>query len=355
MKEFLYETGPARIEFGRGKLQNVSATVESLGCSRAMVLSTQPQRDKAEMVADLLGSKAAGIFSGAQMHTPVSVTEAALSLCESKQADCLVAIGGGSTTGLSKALAHRNPLPQIIIPTTYAGSEVTPVLGQTEGGIKTTLKSMALLPDAVIYDPDLTMGLPLAMSISSGLNAMAHAAEGLYARDRNPISSLLAAEGIGAMKTGLTQIAVDAGSIEGRDAALYAAWLCGTVLGQVGMALHHKICHTLGGSFGMPHAETHAVMLPHTIGFNAQTVAEQLSPIDRIFDDEPGPGLFAFSRTIGAPTSLKALGFKAADLDRAAQMATANPYWNPQPFDRVTLRALLQNAFDGAEPPRREH
>lgn len=240
----------------------------------------------------------------------------------------------------------------VAVPTTYAGSEVTPILGQTENGLKTTVKDMRALPTAVIYDPALTDTLPLKMSVVSGLNAMAHAAEALYTKDRTPVSSMLAAEGLDAMEKGLQLIVEDSSSQAGRDAALYGAWLCGTVLGQVGMALHHKICHTLGGSFNMPHAETHAVMLPNTIGFNAQAVPELLDPIRQVFDDAPGPGLFTYAKSLGAPTSLKELGFKESDLDKAADIAVSNPYWNPRPVDRDGIRSMLQDAFEGPEPPR---
>lgn len=350
MEKFSYSAGAAWIEFGRGKFSLVKSMTSELGCNRALVLSTEFQKDMADRATQALGSAAAGVFSGAAMHTPVDVTDAAMTHCASIKADCIISVGGGSTTGLGKAIAFRTGLPHIVIPTTYAGSEATPILGQTENGLKTTITDVKILPTAIIYDPELTDSLPLEMSIVSGLNAMAHAAEALYAKDRNPISTTLSIEGLTAMKTGLDLIAKDPLSQEGRDAALFGAWLCGTVLGQVGMALHHKICHTLGGSFDMPHAQTHAVMLPHTIGFNAQSVPDQLAPIGQLFDAEPGPGLFAFSKSIGSPTSLRELGFQESDLDQAATLASKNPYWNPRPIDQSSLRAMLQNAFDGVEP-----
>lgn len=351
MRNYSYRTGASRISFGRGTFEQVAHVVEDCGAGRALVLSTEFQQPMADTAVDYLGDAAAGVFSGAVMHTPTDVTDAALAYCESFGADSIVSVGGGSTTGLGKALAHRTGFPHIVVPTTYAGSEVTDILGQTEDGLKTTIRAPSILPTAVIYDPTLTDGLPLQMSIVSGLNAMAHAAEALYAQDRNPISSMLAVEGFGAMKTGLGLIVEDERSIEGRDAALYGAWLCGTVLGQVGMALHHKICHTLGGSFNMPHAETHAVMLPHTIGFNAKSVPELLTPIGDVFGTSPGAGLFGFAKDLGAPMSLKELGLNEQDLDRAAEIAAANPYWNPRPIDQSGLRAMLQDAFDGAMPP----
>lgn len=351
MSSYSYRTGASRILFGRGTFEQVPEVVEDCGAVRALVLSTEFQRPMAETAVGHLGDAAAGVFSGAVMHTPTDVTDTALAYCESISADSIVSVGGGSTTGLGKALAHRTGLPHIVVPTTYAGSEVTDILGQTEDGLKTTIRAGSILPTAVIYDPRLTDGLPLKMSIVSGLNAMAHAAEALYAQNRNPISSMLAVEGFGAMKTGLGLIFEDERSIEGRDAALYGAWLCGTVLGQVGMALHHKICHTLGGSFNMPHAETHAVMLPHTIGFNSKSVPDLLAPIGDLFGKSPGAGLFGFAKNLGSPMSLKELGLSEQDLDRAAEIAAANPYWNPRQIDQTGLRAMLQDAFDGTMPP----
>jgi maleylacetate reductase len=284
------------------------------------------------------------------MHTPVDVTEDALKVVADTGADCVVSLGGGSTTGLGKAIAYRTDLPQIVIPTTYAGSEVTPILGQTEGGRKTTVRNASILPEVVIYDPDLTLDLPVGMSVTSGLNAMAHAVEGLYAQDRNPVSTLMALDGLRAFRESLPILVNSPHDTDARAQALYGAWLCGTVLGTVGMALHHKICHTLGGSFDTPHAETHAVMLPHTAAFNAQAACEELAPAADIFGGSIGGGLWDFAKSIGAPLSLRDFGLTEADLDRAAAIATENPYWNPRPIDQASIRTLLQQAWEGVRP-----
>ena len=186
------------------------------------------------------------------MHTPVDATEKALAVVRERAADALVAVGGGSTTGLGKAIALRTDLPQIVLPTTYAGSEMTPILGETSGGAKTTQRSPKVLPEVVIYDVDLTLGLPPAVSATSGMNAIAHAVEALYAKDRNPVISMMAEEGISALARSLPRISADPHDREARSGALYGAWLCGTCLGAVGMALHHKLCHVLGGMFDLP-------------------------------------------------------------------------------------------------------
>ncbi|MFN3547563.1 MAG: maleylacetate reductase [Mesorhizobium sp.] len=349
-RAFVYTARPSTVVFGSGRSAEAGAWIEKLGCSRALVLSTPQQASDAGLLAGKLGPLSAGVYTGATMHTPVEVTEMALAVVAETRADCFVALGGGSTTGLGKALALRTDLPQIVIPTTYAGSEVTDILGQTEGGRKTTLRDAKVLPEVVLYDPDLTLGLPVGMSVTSGLNAMAHAAEGLYAQDRNPVASLMAVEALRALKSALPAIVRNPRDAEARADALYGAWLCGTVLGNVGMALHHKLCHVLGGSFDTPHAETHAIMLPHTIAYNAIAVPDLLAPVGEIFGDAPGAGLWDFASSIGAPLALRDLGLTEADLDRAADLATANTYWNPRAIARGGMRSLLRDAWEGRRP-----
>ena len=263
---------------------------------------------------------------------------------------CVVALGGGSTTGLGKAIAVRTGADQVVIPTTYAGSEMTDILGETVGGEKKTRRDPAILPETVIYDVDLTMSLPVGLTIASGLNAMAHAAEALYAPDRNPVISLLSAEGVRALVRALPRVAAYPDDRDARAAALYGAWACGVALGGASMALHHKLCHALGGSFDMPHAETHAVVLPHAIGFNAAAASQLLEPVSTALCGSPGAALFDFAAKLGAPTSLKQLGLREADLDRATDIAARNPYWNPRPFDRAAIRTLLQEAWEGRRP-----
>ncbi|MGP9656182.1 maleylacetate reductase [Halomonas sp. AOP35-4E-18] len=347
---FLYIANPARIVFGPGSLAQIADEVRQLGCSQALVLSTPSRHEDAQRLSRQLGALCAGVFSEAAMHTPVEVTERAMAAYAKAGADCVVALGGGSTIGLGKAIAYRNDAPQLVVATTYAGSEVTPILGQTEDGIKTTVKHDSILPDVVIYDAELTLGLPVSISVTSGLNAMAHAVEGLYAKEKNPVTTLMAEEGIRVLKDALPVIVEQPENIEARNNALYGAWLCGTVLGTVGMALHHKLCHTLGGSFGLPHAETHAIMLPHTAAYNAQAVTDLLAPAAELFGGELGGGLYDFAKYLGAPMALKELGLVEADLDRAADLAVQTPYWNPRPVEREAVRELLQRAWSGTRP-----
>ena len=348
---FNVRTAHVRVRFGVGASHSVADDVRALGCTRALILSTPQQVAAAMRTAEDLGPLAAGIFSKAAMHTPVEITAEALAHVAEVRADCVVAVGGGSTTGLGKAIALRTDLPQVVIPTTYAGSEATAILGQTEKGLKTTVTDDRVQPEVIIYDPNLVAGLPVPMTVTSSLNAIAHAVESLYARDRNPLSSMLAMEGIRAFARALPLVVADPRDLTARGETLYGAWLCGTVLGQVGMALHHKLCHALGGSFDLPHAETHAVILPHAVAYTEPAVADLLAPVAQALGGATaGAALHAFAARMGAPMALRDLGLKEADLDRATEIATRNPYWNPRPVDPKPLRALLQRAWAG-EPP----
>ena len=348
---FNAQSAAVRVRFGAGVRHQLADEISRLGCRRALILSTPPQADSAmEIAADLKGL-AAGIFTRATMHTPVAVTEDAVAHAQSVDADCLVSLGGGSTTGLGKAIAYRTDLPQIVIPTTYAGSEATAILGQTENGVKTTLTDPRVQPEVILYDAELVRSLPVAMTVTSGLNAMAHAAEGLYAENRNPVSTMLAIEGLRAFRNALPKVAEAPDDLEARGETLYGAWLCGTVLGQVGMALHHKLCHTLGGSFDLPHAETHAIILPHAIAFNARAVPELLAPITDVFGGKnPGLALHGFASELGAPLALRDLGLEAAELKTAADLAVSKPYWNPAKITRKSIESLLKAAWAG-DPP----
>jgi maleylacetate reductase len=351
MKGFVYAANPARIVFGAGALAQLEREIDALRARKALVLSTPEQRESAERVAALLGPRAAGVFDRAVMHVPIETAREARELARRLGADCAVAIGGGSTTGLGKAIALDSGLPILAIPTTYAGSEVTPIYGITEGGLKKTGKDARVLPRTVIYDPELTLGLPVDMSITSGINAIAHAAEGLYATDANPVMDLLAQQGIAALGRALPAIRKEPRNLDARSDALYGAWLCGTVLGNVGMALHHKLCHTLGGSFNLPHAQTHTIVLPHALAYNALAAPDAMRTIAKALGGtSAAQAVFDLARDNRAPTALRDIGMKQADVDRACDIALQNQYPNPRPLEPGAIRQLLQDAFDGRRP-----
>ncbi len=351
MRHFIYNGQPSRVIFGAGSLQHLGREIDTLGARKALVLSTPEQRTSAEMIADLLGPRAAGIFDRAVMHVPIETAREARELASKLGADCAVAIGGGSTTGLGKAIALDSGLPILAIPTTYAGSEMTPIYGITEAGLKKTGKDPRVLPRTVIYDPELSLSLPVALSVTSGINAIAHAAEGLYAVDGNPIMDLMAQEGIAALGRALPAIKLVANDLQARTDALYGAWLCGTVLGNVGMALHHKLCHTLGGSFNLPHAETHTIVLPQALAYNAAAAPQAMQRIATALGGQnAAQAVFDLASNNGAPVALKDIGMKESDLDQACDIALQNQYPNPRPLERAAIRQLLQDAFEGVRP-----
>lgn len=341
-QSFTFSGLPARVIFGAGRLAEVGAEAARLGMVRPLVITGAQQSGLGRRIADKIG---AAHFDRAAMHTPTVVTEQAMAVVAAGKIDGTIAIGGGSAIGLGKAIAWRSDVPQIAVPTTYAGSEMTDILGETADGAKTTRRDPKIQPETVIYDPELTLSLPKQLAATSGINAIAHAVEALYAKDRNPVTSMMAEEGIRALGSALPQLD------DARGEALYGAWLCGAVLGTSAMALHHKLCHVLGGSFGMPHAETHTVILPHATAYNAPAAPLAMARIARALGtDTAAGGLFDLAHALGAPVSLEQLGFRQADIARAAEIAVANPYWNPRDVTREGVLQVLTDAFHGCRP-----
>ena len=354
MRSFIYNGLPARVVFGAGAIAKLPEEVERLGAKRALVLSTPEQRDSAEKVARALGARCVGTYDKAAMHVPSDIAEDARRVARELGADCCLTVGGGSTTGLGKAIALTSTLPILAVPTTYAGSEMTPIYGITEGGAKKTGRDVRVLPKAVIYDPNLTLSLPPALSAASGMNALAHAVEALYSHEGNPIISLMAEEGIRALVKALPSIVRDPKDLEGRSDALYGAWLCGIALGSAGMALHHKLCHVLGGSFNLPHAETHSIVLPHAVRYNQDSAPEAMQRIERaIGAADAAGGIFDLEKKLGLPLRLADIGMKEADLERAARIATEAPYPNPRKVEYVPVLELLRDAYQGRHPASR--
>lgn len=339
---FIYSALPTRVVFGRGKIAEAANEVSRLGMKRPLVITTAQQAESGQVLIAQTGGVA---FAGAAMHTPVAVTEQAMAVMQAEGCDGTIALGGGSSTGLGKAVAFRTDLPQLVIPTSYAGSEMTNILGETQDAAKTTKRDPRIQPETVIYDPNLLATLPDRFAATSGMNAIAHAVEGLYAVDGNPIVSLLAEEGIRALAAALPK------GKAGHDEALYGAWLCGAVLGSVAMALHHKLCHVLGGTFNLPHAETHTVVLPHATAYNAPASEDAMHRIRRALGTrDAAGGLYDLAKSLGAPLALKELGLPEDGLDKATDIAVANPYSNPRPLQRDGIRALLEDAFHGLRP-----
>ncbi|KAJ6261522.1 hypothetical protein Dda_4192 [Drechslerella dactyloides] len=349
---FTYTSNPSRVIFGSGTLTKLPSELSRQNLKAPLILCTPHQVAQASLVAALLPA-VAGTFTEATMHTPTHITQKALAYAQSVESDCIVSIGGGSTIGLGKALSVRTGQPHICIPTTYAGSEMTPILGETEDGRKTTRSDPKILPGTVIYDIDLTMTLPAGLSATSGVNAIAHAVEALYSSTANPITTLLALEGIKSLAQSLPTIVNDPTNKEARSRALYGAWLCASCLGTVGMALHHKLCHTLGGSFNLPHAETHTIVLPHALAYNSKALSQEtLAKLaDALPDSEGDPvkGLNVLLNTLGVKRALTEFGMKEEDVDKAAEIATSNPYYNPRQIRKDEIREVIRRAVVGEE------
>jgi len=351
LKAFTYVGLPARVVFGVGALAQLPAELDRLGAKRALLLSTPEQSEAVRRVAASLGDRAAGVYEKAAMHVPVEVAQDARRVARELQADVGITVGGGSTTGLGKAIALTSSLPIVAVPTTYAGSEMTPIYGLTEGGMKKTGRDVRVLPRTVIYDPALTFSLPAALSAASGMNAIAHCVEAMYAQDANPVISMMAEEGIRALAAALPVIVREPRNHKARSEALYGAWLAGISLGSAGMALHHKLCHTLGGTWNLPHAETHAIVLPHAARYNRDAAPGAMARIARALGTKDAPtGLFDLEVKLGLKMKLADLGMKAADLERAADLATQSPYPNPAPVEKAAVRALLEAAYTGRRP-----
>ena len=281
MLDFAFQMAPMRVLFGAGCRSRLNEQLERLDVRRVLVIVDPAHRRLAQEFADQLGPRCAGIFDGVAPHVPVEVAEAGRARVRQLRADCCVTVGGGSATGLGKAIAMEIAIPLVAVPTTYAGSEMTPVWGLTEGGRKRTGRNPQVQPAVTLYDPELTVTLPPAVAGPSGMNAVAHCVEALYAQNANPVTSILAEEGVRSLAASLPRVMAAPGDLDARGEALYGAWLAGMVLGSVGMALHHKLCHVLGGTFNTPHAQTHAVILPYATAYNFEAAPDAMKRLAR--------------------------------------------------------------------------
>ncbi|SFW87765.1 maleylacetate reductase and hydroxyquinol 1,2-dioxygenase domain-containing protein [Amycolatopsis australiensis] len=327
MTSFSYAANPVRVVFG--SLRALGEEADRLGLGRVLLVAGSRFGDRA---ADALGSRLAARFAGAAMHTPVDVTERALKVVAEHGADGVVAVGGGSATGLAKAIALRTGLPQLVVPTTYAGSELTSVLGETADGRKTTQRTPKVRPETVLYDVGLTLGLPVSTSAASGLNALAHAVEARYAPDANPMTDLLAAEAVRLLTGALPRIAADPSDVDARTDALRGAWLAGTCLDAVQMGLHHRLCHHLGGKFGLPHAETHAVLLPYVMAHQGLSDAADV---------------FELAASLPIPHSLGELGLTEADIAGEPEAELLRQALDgTRPASPPSLKALTKQVTD---------
>jgi maleylacetate reductase len=347
---FVYSGLPMRVVFGAGSVAELAKEVDRLGAKRALLLATPGRTAMVKNAADPLGIRVAGIFDRVVMHTPLELAEEARRLAASVQADCCVVVGGGSTIGFGKAIALTSALPLLAVPTTYSGSEMTTIWGISEGGAKKTGRDPKVLPKTVIYDPALTLDLPPHVSAASGMNAMAHCVEALYAHDGNPIVSMMAEEGIRALASALPRVMENPKDIDARSDALYGAWLAGCTISTTSIALHHKLCHVLGGSFNLPHAETHSIVLPHAVRYN-ESAAEAMRRVERALGKrDAAAAIYDLEKKLRLPLRLADIGMKEQDLERAARIAADAPYPNPRKVEYAPVLELLRHAYEGVRP-----
>ena len=351
MRRFTYAGAPSRVVFGAGAVGGLAAEVDRLGAKRALVLSTPGRSASVRSAAAGLGERLAGIYDKALMHVPVELAQDARRVAQELRADCCIAWGGGSTIGLGKAIALTSGLPVIAVPTTYSGSEMTAVVGMTEGGQKKTQRDPRILPRTVVYDPELTLGLPPATSAASGMNAIAHCVEALYAHDANPVSMLLAEEGVRSLALALPRVVAAPADLDARSDALYGAWLAGASFSTTSLGLHHKLCHVLGGTFNLPHAETHSIVLPHAARYNRDAAPAAMDRIARALGaPEACAGLYDLEMKLGLRMKLSEIGMPADGLERAAKIASESPYPNPRPPVYEHVLKILEDAYHGRRP-----
>jgi len=330
---FTYDALPARIVFGPGSARTgLADEVERLGAERLLLIAS----DRVSALVDPVRDRVAATFTAVREHVPVATAEAARAA--GAGCDAVLCIGGGSTIGAAKAVALTARIPILAVPTTYSGSEVTAIWGLSDDGRKTTGFDLAVLPRTVVYDPELTASLPRELAVASGLNAMAHGVEALWAPGRNPVSSVLAEEGIGALAAGLAR--GDPSDL------LRGAWLTASAFAVTGSGLHHKLCHVLGG-MGMPHARTHAVVLPHVLAYNAPGAPEAAARVARALGvDDPVAGLQALARELGVPRGLRDLGFPESGIAEAAALTMPMvPADNPVPVGGGAMEQLVRRAW----------
>ena len=354
ISDFHYKALPINVYFSEGASKQVKSILADEGYRKVLILTTPEQEKSGLKMADQLGELSAGVYPHAVMHVPVEVADKAVAYALEHDIDCCLALGGGSTIGLAKAIALKTALPIAAIPTTYAGSEMTTVYGLTENHEKTTGKDLKVLPKVVIYDPELTLTLPAEISASSGMNAMAHAVEALYAEDKNPIISMMALEAIKSLYQALPKIVAQPQDLAARKQAMYGAWLAGICLGSVGMAIHHKLCHTLGGTFNLPHAQAHAITLSYSAFYNQNTDDQTMDLLAQALGgqshEQVGELIYALNQKLGIPMALKDIGLPESGPAEVARITCAKPYYNPRPYDEKELTRLLTLAYQGLPP-----
>lgn len=341
----VYETTPSRVLLGRGARRAVPEEVDRLGVQGVLVVATPSARAAADELVATLGERAVARFDRPVVHTPVAVTEEAMRLVAEEFVDAVVTIGGGSAVGLGKAIVARSPMPHVAVPTTYAGSEVTPVLGETVEGVKRTRRNPSLLPVTVVYDVELTLGLPAGLTLTSAVNALAHAVEALWAADATAVSDALATEACRRILGSLPDVLGEPGAVDPRADLQQGAWLAGTCLATTRMGLHHQLAHALGGAFDLPHAELHTMLLAHVLRHNLPHAPRAAERLAELTGGDPVGAVVRLASSYDGATRLRDLGVPEDRLPGVAEQVAASPYPNPGPTDAGSVLQLLRAAW----------
>ena len=351
MRAFTFDAIPGRVVFGAGSRKALPDELDARGAHRVLVVAAPEEDRLADEITTLIGERAVGRFRDVMQHVPTDKAEAARAAFRDAGADTVLTIGGGSATGFGKAVALTDDVDVVAVPTTYAGSEMTPIWGLTEGADKRTGTDLRVKPALVVYDPELTLTLPPRIAGPSGMNALAHCVEALYGPGANPVISLIALEGIGALHRSLPAVCAAPDDLAARTDALYGAYLAGVTLASGGTALHHKTCHVLGGMFGLNHGDMNAVVLGHALAYTAPAIPELMADIgDALGTDDPPGALYDLAASIGAPTSLAAIGMPADGIDEAATRVVTAAAANVRPPELDGIRRMLDDAWHGRRP-----
>lgn len=342
---FIHDVPAQRVVFASGALACVEEEAGRLGFARALVVATPGSGARlGAKIVERLGTRAAGLHAEAVIHVPREVAEAGIAAARASNADGLVAAGGGSAIGLAKAIARELGLAILAVPTTYSGSEATPILGTTDGERKVTIRDNRVVPKTIIYDADLTMELPAAVSAASGMNGIAHCVESLWTAERTPMTEAIATDALRRFAKYLPRAVSDGVDRQAREQCLIAAWLSGVVL-SAGTGLHHKLAHVLGG-LGLPHAETHAIILPHVTRFNLAAAPEARERLAQALgNSDPASALEKMLRGFPIPQKLRDIGLDLEKIGFAAGEAAKLSIAVPRKAGFDDVHTLLTSAF----------
>jgi len=349
--EFARDDIPGRVVFGVGSRRLVPAEADRWNAERILVVASPAEDVLATELTDLLGGRVVGRFSDVVQHVPIAKAQDARSMVRDTAADLVLTVGGGSATGFGKAISLEIDIVHIAVPTTYAGSEMTTIWGLTDGDHKLTGKDARVKPDVVVYDPELTLSLAPSIAGPSGMNALAHCVEALYGPGADPITSVLALEGIRTLAASLPTVCRDPDDIDARTVALFGAHLAGMSLATGGTALHHKTCHVLGGMFDLNHGDMNAVVLGHALAYNAPAIPDIMARLSAVLQiDDAAGAMFDLAVAIGAPTDLASIGMPEDGLDEAARRVVVDAAANVRPPEFAGIRSMLDDAFHGRRP-----